>query len=231
MRPFGLSRWKVSLPRAVISVQLTRIDFDRMLMQRGDETLPRVLSVLTHSQRTAILFAVGPSQSAMRVAGVTLECGEIVAFHSGLPFHFESKAPVQWGSMSLSEQDPVAAGQMIVERELAAPPLTLRMKPAPLLSSRLLNLHEAVGQLAKAAPDILTKPEGGAGDGSGLSGSDGRLLGERRSCRRAECLSPSRESDTAPGRGPASRHRGPYIWIWPSAAPERLRPCRPRDPA
>ena len=57
--------------RGDFRAELTRIDFDRMLMQRGDETLPRVLSVLTHSQRTAILFAVGPSQSAMRMAGVT----------------------------------------------------------------------------------------------------------------------------------------------------------------
>jgi hypothetical protein len=70
--------------------------------------------------------------------------------------------------MSLTDEDLVAAGQMIVGRELAAPPFKLRMKPAPRPSSRLLNLHKAADQLARTAPDILAKPEVGRAIERGL---------------------------------------------------------------
>ena len=49
--------------------------------------------------------------------------------------------------------------ELLVGRELTAPSFTHRIRPAAPLFSRLTNLHEAVGHIAKTTPDILTNPE------------------------------------------------------------------------
>jgi len=61
--------------------------------------------------------------------------------------------------MSLTLEDLAAAGQAIVGRELTAPRATQIVRPPPHLMSRLLQLHEAAGQLAETVPDVLAHPE------------------------------------------------------------------------
>ena len=62
--------------------------------------------------------------------------------------------------MSLMPEDLAAAGTAIIGRELMPPRLMLAIRRPPIPSlSRLLQLHEATGHLAKNAPDILAKHE------------------------------------------------------------------------
>ena len=84
--------------------------------------------------------------------------GEVIA---GLDYtdHVRSSAACRRGAMTLSAEDLAAAGEAIVGRELTASSLPYRLRPSPAMLSRLLNLHEAAGQLAKNAPDILAKDE------------------------------------------------------------------------
>ncbi len=49
--------------------------------------------------------------------------------------------------------------QAVTGREYAGSPLKHLVRPAPELMSRLLKIHEMVGQLAKTTPDILSLPE------------------------------------------------------------------------
>jgi len=88
-----------------------------------------------------------------------LSSGEILAWGSELATHHRSAAPCKWGSMSLTREDLAAAGEAIIGRELAPPSFPQRIRPPAPAVSRLLNLHEAAGHLAKTAPDILAKPE------------------------------------------------------------------------
>ena len=145
--------------RGDFQAQLTRIDFDRLLMQRADENLPRVLNWATASQRAAIIFFTHPPQSVLQVGGRAMGSGEIIVWDSGSPHHHRSASAISWATMSMTQQDLAFLGEAIAGRELTAPSFPHRIKPPVPLLSRLLNLHEAASHLAKTAPDILAKPE------------------------------------------------------------------------
>ena len=61
--------------------------------------------------------------------------------------------------MSLTPEDLATAGEAIIGRPLAPPSFPRWTRPPAAVASRLLQLHEAAGHLAKRAPDILAKPE------------------------------------------------------------------------
>jgi AraC-like DNA-binding protein len=138
--------------------ELTLIVLHRLQMQRADESLPRVVNLKAKGPRKGIFFATDQNQPPQQVRGVELAEGEVIA---GLDYtdHLRSSAACRWGAMTLTVEDLAAAGQAIVCRELTASSLTYRLRPPPAMMLRLLNLHEAAGQLAKNAPDILAKDE------------------------------------------------------------------------
>jgi AraC-like DNA-binding protein len=148
--------------------ELTRVDFDRLLMQRADEKLARVLHVSTHPQRTAIIFATDQGQPDLHMSGMTLSGGEIAVWDTGASYHHRSAAACRWGAMSLSHTDLAAAGEVIIGREVAPPSHPRRIRPPAPALSRLLNLHQSAGRLAKIAPDILAKAEVGRAMEQGL---------------------------------------------------------------
>ena len=63
-----------------------------------------------------------------------------------------------WGAMSLTPADLAAAGRAILGCELSAPAATRRLRPAPALMSRLLELHREAGRLATTSPQLLSRP-------------------------------------------------------------------------
>jgi len=95
----------------------------------------------------------------MHVSGMALTSGEIIAWDSGLAAHHRSAAACRWGYMSLTHEDLATFGAAIIGRELTPPSGAHRIKPSVPRMSRLLNLNEAAGHLAKTSPDILAKPE------------------------------------------------------------------------
>jgi AraC-like DNA-binding protein len=139
--------------------ELTRTDLHCLWMQRGDETLARVLNFTASGQRVPILFATDRRQAAMHFSGLELSPDEIIVIGYGTASYHRSSAACRWGAISLSLEDLVSAGQAIIGRELTAPSFTHRIRPPPALFARLLSLHEAAGHLAKTAPDILAHAE------------------------------------------------------------------------
>jgi len=61
--------------------------------------------------------------------------------------------------MSLTSEDLAAASEAIIGRALTLPSYPRWTSPPAPVKSRLLQLQEAAGHLAKTAPDILAKPE------------------------------------------------------------------------
>jgi AraC-like DNA-binding protein len=61
--------------------------------------------------------------------------------------------------MSLKPEDLAAASEAIIGRPLTPPSFPRWTSPPASVVSRLLQLHEAAGHLARTAPDILAKPE------------------------------------------------------------------------
>jgi AraC-like DNA-binding protein len=149
----------VSGGRGAFQGELTKVDFERLWIQRAHESLARVASVYISPARPSITFATRMNEAATNDSGMEVSPGDIVFHSPGELYHVRTAADSKWGAMSLTPEDLAAAGRAITGRELTAPAVSFRMRPAPALMSRLLNLHEAVGHIAKASPDILTHPE------------------------------------------------------------------------
>ena len=145
--------------RGEYRAELTRIDLHRLWMQRGDESLPRVLNVSPSEERPAIVFGTTQNQPAMHFDGRELPQHEIIVIGFGVPVHFRSSGACRWGAMSLSLKDLAAAAQVLTGREFTAPLFTQFISPPPAFLARLSSLHEAAGHLAKTVPDILAHPE------------------------------------------------------------------------
>jgi AraC-like DNA-binding protein len=139
--------------------ELTRIEMPRLWVQRGHENLPRVVYSTVTADRPPIFFLAGSEQAAILHTGMEFGFGEIAAAGAGSTHHHRTVAPCHWATLSLTREDLAAAGHALVGRELTVPSVTHRLRPAPVLMSRLLNLHEAAGRLAETSADTLSQPE------------------------------------------------------------------------
>ena len=135
------------------------INLHRLQMGRFDEDLPRIMRVTPSGSRSLVLFQTDPSRPAMLVNGIETSRDQIAMFGLDWPYYIRSSAGSGWGTISVIPEDLAAAGRAITGRELTRPGLMLAIRPPIPSLSRLLQLHQATGDLAKTAPDILAKPE------------------------------------------------------------------------
>jgi AraC-like DNA-binding protein len=149
----------VSVGRGKFYSELTKVDFKRLWMQRGHERLARIASLHGSAERVAISFAARMDQAPTFDSGMEVSPGEIVFHGLAKTYHVRTVAENQWAAMSLTPEDLAAIGYAITGREISAPAVRLRVRPAPRLMSRLLRLHEVAGHIAKTLPDLLTHPE------------------------------------------------------------------------
>jgi AraC-like DNA-binding protein len=145
--------------RGEFRAESTRIDLHRLWMHRIDESLPRIMRITPSGKRSLILFATNLYQPAMQVSGIETSQAQIAMFGLDWPYYLRSSAACGWGTMSLTPEDLAAAGEAIIGRPLTPPSFPRWTSPPPPAVSRLLQLHEAAGHLAKIAPDILAKAE------------------------------------------------------------------------
>jgi AraC-like DNA-binding protein len=145
--------------RGKFRAEATLIDLDRSQMGRFDENLPRIMRVTPSGSRSLILFQTDPSRPAMLANGIETSRDQIAMFGLDWPYYIRSSAGSGWGTISVTPEDLAAAGRAIIGRELTPPELMLAMRPPTPSLSRLLQLHQETGDLAKNAPDILAKPE------------------------------------------------------------------------
>jgi AraC-like DNA-binding protein len=145
--------------RGEFRAESTRIDLHRLWMHRIDESLPRIMRITPSRKRSLILFATDPYQPKMQVSGIEASRDQIAMFGLDCPYYLRSSAACGWGTMSLKPEDLAAASEAIIGRPLTPPSFPRWTSPPASVVSRLLQLHEAAGHLARTAPDILAKPE------------------------------------------------------------------------
>jgi AraC-like DNA-binding protein len=145
--------------RGEFRAESTRIDLHRLWMHRIDENLPRIMRVTPSGKRSLILFATDPYQPTMQVNGIETSRHQLAMFGLDRPYYLRSSAACGWGTMSLTPEDLAAASEAIIGRPVTPPSFPRWTSPPAPVASRLLRLHEAAGQLAKTASDILAKPE------------------------------------------------------------------------
>jgi AraC-like DNA-binding protein len=139
--------------------ELTQIDLQELWMQRGCETLPRILHSSLSASRAAIVFLADPAQSPIRHSGLQVCPGDIVDDGLGARHHHVSSAPCSWAAMSLSPAHLAAAGGAILGCELTAPAATHVLRPAPHRMARLTALHQEAARLARSDPARLAHPQ------------------------------------------------------------------------
>ena len=138
--------------------ELTKINLNRLWMQRGHESLPRVFVGTVGVDRQVIGFLARPDQPAMQHRGMNVPVGDIVVSNHEL-VHRRTEAQCDWGSMSLKHDDLDAACLAIAGRDFSGTSHKPVVRPSEHLTSRLLKLHELAGQIAKATPALLQIPE------------------------------------------------------------------------
>jgi transcriptional regulator GlxA family with amidase domain len=73
--------------------------------------------------------------------------------------HHRTAGDCRFGAMSLTTDDFDAACKAVAGHEFPGSPLKHLVRPDTALMSRLLRLHEMVGQIAKTTSDLLVLPE------------------------------------------------------------------------
>jgi hypothetical protein len=134
---------------------LTFVNFSRVWMGRGEDSLARIAIYTPRTVRTTMMFATDQDQPARQIAGLERQPDEVTVVSLGSSDHVRSSM----GAVTLPPEDLAALGQAISDRELTPASFTHRVTPSKSAMSRLRSLHEAVGHLAKKAPDILAMPE------------------------------------------------------------------------
>jgi AraC-like DNA-binding protein len=143
--------------RGEFRAELTQINLHQVWMQRFHEKLPQVFASKIKPGRRVIGFLTG-EQPAMQHCGMDLSPRDIVISNDDV-MHHRTGGDCRFGAMSLTTDDFNAACKALAGHEFWGSPLKHLVRPDPALMSRLLKLHEMVGQLAKTTPDLLTLPE------------------------------------------------------------------------
>jgi AraC-like DNA-binding protein len=138
--------------------ELTQIDLPRVRISTGRENLARIFHGAVDAKRVAVSFLAPADQAAIHHCGRLVSPGEII-LNDSTSMYRRTDAPCQWGAMSLTREDFAAAGKAIAGHELTAPTHAHVIRPNAQLMSRLIGLHQQVGQLARTAPLKFADPK------------------------------------------------------------------------
>ncbi len=143
--------------RGDFAAHLSRVDLQRLWMQRLSDNLPRILRATCVPGRTIMTFVEWPGPEVV-VNGVTLPECAIVRHSDGDDFNQRSSGATLTASMSLPNEDVSFTGTAMAGCDLTPPHDTLVVTPGPAAMTRLRRLHAAVGHLAEEASEVLVNP-------------------------------------------------------------------------
>ena len=145
--------------RGKFEAELTRIQVDRLRMQRARLSLPTVTFSAVAKDRRMIFLQFDPDQAPILHSGHEVPPTDIICCPLGSEHHYRTSKNYHCGGMSLTQEDFAASANALVGSELTAPAAMRVVRPPVILLSRLLSLHRAAADLAATAPDGLVHPE------------------------------------------------------------------------
>jgi len=144
--------------RGSFHAEITRIGMNKLWMQRFKVALPQISTIAVTSKRKHIGFLLETSHSGLHHCGLEVSRNDIVV--GGLDeLHQRSEEGFHYGTMSLPTNELFALYRTIVGRDLLDKPQIMMARPNLESMSRLRKIHDVIGQLANAAPDLLANPE------------------------------------------------------------------------
>lgn len=144
--------------RGEFYAELTQIAFNQLWMQRLRQRLPQITTATVNLSRKVIGFHLNLNSPSLQYCGMDVVPGDIIVNDFDVT-HRRYEGDLHYGSMSLAIDDFHAATIAITGREYLGSTRKHLVRPSRALMSRLLRLHEIVGQIAHTTPEILTVPE------------------------------------------------------------------------
>ncbi|QOZ35901.1 hypothetical protein XH92_32925 [Bradyrhizobium sp. CCBAU 53421] len=144
--------------RGEFELKMEQIGLDRLWMSRYEVNLPQVNRIAVRPGRRSIGFLTQLDGAPMQHCGVDVAPGDIIIDKLDVS-HQRSDANHRYASMSLTEDDLSATLATVVGSDLLEKLTTRVVRPHPELMSRLLKMHQTVGDLAQTTPDALESPE------------------------------------------------------------------------
>jgi AraC-like DNA-binding protein len=138
--------------------EMIKVRLDRLWMDRFYRNLPSVVAGAMKPGRRVFAFITSAEPAALRHCGMDVVSGDIIV-NSFDEIHQQTGANFRLGSMSLTPQSLDAACKAITGCEFSGSPLKHLVRPNAAVMSRLLKLHETVGQIATTMPEVLDVPE------------------------------------------------------------------------
>lgn len=144
--------------RGELDLTIQQIGLNRLWMSRYELNLPQVNRFAVRPGRKSISFQTQLEGPSIQHCGMDVAPGDIVIDTFDVQ-HQRSGANHRYGGMSLSEEDMSATLATVVGADFPAKLATRVVRPRPELMSRLLKMHQTVGELARTTPDALESPE------------------------------------------------------------------------
>lgn len=139
--------------------ELTRVELSNLWIQHGSENLPRVARSETSVDRPPIFFLTRADQAPIRHSGREFGFDEIAVAGSASVHHHRTEGACHWATLSIPEDNLVAASRALVGSDPTRRSTTQYLRPSSRLISRLRHLHQAVRQLVNGSPRIHSRPE------------------------------------------------------------------------
>jgi AraC-like DNA-binding protein len=137
--------------------ELTQVVLNQLRMQRFEENLPRVHKGAISRDRKVFTFLTA-DQPEVSNRGRVFRLGELCADDFEVQ-HVKTGGNYRFGGASLIPEDFAASCKAIVGCELDPERSSQFIRPNPQFIERFLKLHEMVGGIAKAAPELFELPE------------------------------------------------------------------------
>jgi AraC-like DNA-binding protein len=148
--------------RGQFSASVTRIDAQHLWMQRSRENLPRAWELAIPPTRTAVLFGAELA-SSMGWRGAEIAPNEVIPARAGISGWHTLPGAANWGSLSLPNDRLAEASIALLGRDVTPSYDAVALVVPPPVLNRLRRLHEAAGQLAESAPEIIDNPDAARG--------------------------------------------------------------------
>jgi AraC-like DNA-binding protein len=149
------------MQRGNFTAKLTRIDLDRLSMQRFSATLGYTSHVGYWGERATIAFQTRPGLNVTR-NGQVCAYTSVARLNASQSYYLHAPGPASYATMSLPLNELASLGG-VVGHDLTQPKVLLSVAPPPDALARMRRLHEAAGYLAEDAPAVLAHPEGARG--------------------------------------------------------------------
>lgn len=134
--------------RGPYEARVIHLRFDRLWMQRVDESAARIKWAAQSQQRTFVRFLTRPGPSPL-VDGIPLRGNEIIHFSSGHSYFEHSFDRMSWAALSLPIDDPTSDRLTVAGRDIVVPQSPTHLVPAPRAFARLIRLHAEVGKMVE----------------------------------------------------------------------------------